>query len=57
MHPLVRKRRLEAGEDVRVAPERAAELQVQLETLLDTVWRCEREWRLDDRIALASRTR
>lgn len=26
-----------------------------LESLLDTVWRCEREWTLDDRIALAVR--
>jgi hypothetical protein len=23
--------------------------QDQLESLFDTVWRCEREWRLDDR--------
>ncbi len=57
MHPLVRKRRLQAGEDIYLAPERAADLQTQLETLLDAVWRCEQEWRLDDRIALASRTR
>ena len=24
----------------------------QLESLFDVVWRCEREWRLDDRFAL-----
>ncbi len=57
MHPLVRKRRLGSTEDAGVAPERSAELQEQLESLLDAVWRCEREWRLDDRIALASRVR
>jgi hypothetical protein len=34
---------------------RRAELAVQLETLLDHVWRCEREWALDDRIALGCR--
>jgi hypothetical protein len=27
-------------------------LQDQLESLFDTVWCCEREWRLDDRLAL-----
>jgi hypothetical protein len=26
--------------------------QDQLESLFDTVWRCEREWRRDDRFAL-----
>lgn len=29
------------------------DLQTQLESLLDEVWRCESTWRLDDRIALA----
>jgi hypothetical protein len=27
-------------------------LQDQLESLFDAVWRCEREWQLDDRFAL-----
>lgn len=36
---------------------RLAELAVQYEELLDQVWRCEREWKLDDRIAYACRTR
>jgi hypothetical protein len=31
------------------------DLQTQLESLLDAVWRCESTWRLDDRIALAVR--
>ena len=31
------------------------DLQTQLESLLDQVWRCEGSWRLDDRIALAIR--
>jgi hypothetical protein len=31
------------------------DLQTQLESLLDEVWRCESTWRLDDRIALAVR--
>ena len=31
------------------------DLQTQLESLLDQVWRCEGSWRLDDRIALAVR--
>ena len=30
----------------------APDLQAQLETLLDAVWRCERQWRLDDRFDL-----
>jgi len=30
----------------------APDLQAQLETLFDTVWRCERQWRLDDRFDL-----
>jgi hypothetical protein len=29
------------------------DLQTQLETLLDQVWDCEAEWRLDDKIDLA----
>jgi hypothetical protein len=36
---------------------RLADLAVQYEELLDQVWRCEREWKLDDRIAYACRTR
>ena len=31
--------------------------QTQLETLLDQVWRCEAEWRFDDRLDLATRLR
>jgi hypothetical protein len=33
----------------------APDLQSQLEGLLHQVWSCEAEWRLDDRILLASR--
>jgi len=33
----------------------AGDLQTQLESLLDTVWECDRQWALDDRIALAVR--
>lgn len=36
---------------------RLAELAVQREELLSQVWRCEREWKLDDRIDFACRTR
>lgn len=35
---------------------RRAELAVAYEELLDQVWRCEREWTLDDRIAFACRS-
>jgi hypothetical protein len=31
----------------------APDLQTQLETILDQVWKCEADWRLDNRIALA----
>jgi hypothetical protein len=31
------------------------DLATQLESLLDAVWQCEKEWRLDDHIALAVR--
>jgi hypothetical protein len=31
------------------------DLATQFESLLDVVWQCEREWRLDDRIALSLR--
>ncbi len=31
------------------------DLQTQLESLLRTVWECEREWAIDDRIDLAVR--
>lgn len=31
------------------------DLQTQLEAILDQVWRCEAEWRLDNRIELAVR--
>ena len=30
----------------------AADLQEQLEGLFDTVWQCERQWRIDDRFDL-----
>jgi hypothetical protein len=33
----------------------APDLQAQFETLLDTVWRCEQRWRLDDRFDLILR--
>ena len=47
------------GNPDRVSPEtaRLADLAAQYEELLDQVWRCEREWKLDDRIAYACRTR
>lgn len=38
-------------------PARLAELAAQYEELLDQVWRSEREWKLDDRIAYACRGR
>jgi hypothetical protein len=43
--------------DGRRAAIRRADLAVQYEELLDQVWRCEREWKLDDRIAYACRGR
>lgn len=45
------------SEDTAREAERRAELAVQYEELLGQVWRCEREWKLDDRIAYACRTR
>jgi hypothetical protein len=33
----------------------APDVPTQLETLLDQVWRCEAEWRFDDRLDLAAR--
>jgi hypothetical protein len=33
----------------------APDVQTQLETLLDQVWRCEAEWRFDDLLDLATR--
>ena len=33
------------------------DLQTQLESILDCVWRCEREWALDDRIDCALKVR
>ena len=33
------------------------DLQTQVETLLDQVWRCEAEWRFDDLLDLATRLR
>jgi hypothetical protein len=35
----------------------APDVQTQFETLLDQVWRCEAEWRFDDRLDLATRLR
>ena len=35
----------------------APDVQTQLETLLDQVWRCEAEWRFDDLLDLATRLR
>ena len=32
----------------------AEDLSTQYESLLDQVWKCEQEWRLDDKIALAA---
>lgn len=53
MHPIIRKQA--AAEPAVPSAEAMAELETQLEDLLDVVWRCEREWRLDDKIALAAR--
>ena len=36
-------------------PNDVPDAQTQLETLLDQVWRCEAEWRFDDRLDLATR--
>jgi hypothetical protein len=47
--------RLRGGHDREAA--RLSELAAQYEELLDQVWRCEREWKLDDRIAYACRSR
>lgn len=55
MNPSIRKQTVRKA-DV-PSSEEMAELETQLEDLLDLVWRCEREWRLDDRIALAARQR
>jgi hypothetical protein len=33
----------------------APDVRTQFETLLDQVWRCEAEWRFDDRLDLATR--
>ena len=33
----------------------APDVQTQLETLLDQVWRCEAEWRFDDLLDLSTR--
>ena len=30
----------------------AHDLPTQLESLFDTIWRCERQWRIDDRFDL-----
>jgi hypothetical protein len=38
---------------IRVQRSDRPDLQTQLESLLDEVWRCESTWRFDDRIALA----
>ena len=38
-------------------PSMPPDLQSQLEGLLDTVWDSEANWRLDDRIDLATRSR
>ena len=32
-----------------------SDLQTQLESLFDTVWKCEQQWTLDNRIDLAMR--
>lgn len=55
MYPIIRKQT--APKPVVPSSEELAELETQLEDLLDVVWRCEREWRLDDKIALAVRQR
>ncbi|HEX6547358.1 MAG TPA: hypothetical protein VF134_01285 [Candidatus Dormibacteraeota bacterium] len=34
-------------------PVDSPDLQTQLEALLDQVWRCEAEWKFDDRIDVA----
>lgn len=35
----------------------APDLPTQYESLLDEVWKCEAEWRLDDRIDMAMKLR
>jgi hypothetical protein len=48
---------LRAWGDASREASRLADLAAQYEDLLDQVWRCEREWKLDDRIAYACRRR
>jgi hypothetical protein len=38
-----------------IGSQRAADLMVALEVLLDAVWRGEKEWGLDDKIAFQTR--
>ena len=46
------------GDTVKPLPKSAViDLQSQLEALLDTVWESEANWRLDDRIDLATKPR
>ena len=63
--PLSSQRKAKTGMPARIVrpalPDRsnrdAPDVQTQFETLLDQVWRCEAEWRFDDRLDLATRLR
>jgi hypothetical protein len=63
--PLLSQRKAKTGMPARIVrpalPDRpnrdAPDVQTQFETLLDQVWRCEAEWRFDDRLDLATRLR
>lgn len=50
MHAEVSSRRRDA-----LVPAGSSDLPAELESLFHTVWQCEKDWRLDDRIDLALR--
>jgi hypothetical protein len=60
--PLLSQRKTKTGMPARIVrpalPDRpnrdTPDVQTRFETLLDQVWRCEAEWRFDDRLDLAT---
>ncbi len=50
--PKVKPHKIAAPKPADRRPERP-DLQTQFEEMLDQVWRCESEWRFDDRIDMA----
>jgi hypothetical protein len=55
--PYIRRGSLPPVPAASAAPSTAADLQTQLEALLDAVWKAEADWRFNDRIDLALRER